>query len=246
MYAVVGIERDAPTFAPPSPPAAWRAATGAQNCICTLQGSHAHKNPIWARRPSSPTSSDLHTPTLQSTMPSSSQLPAFKAAWIQQALDAKALIFGSFTLKSGRQSPYFFNAGLLYSGPLLSSTAQSYASSLLSSPIGDEFDVLFGPAYKGIPLAAVTCMALTEQHKVEREYCYNRKEKKDHGEGGNMVGASMEGRRVVMIDDVLTSGVRLPLSFSPPCLILSLSLSVARSPLSSSLQTPDTPPHPPC
>lgn len=151
-------------------------------------------------------------------MSSSSQLPAFKAAWIQQALDAKALIFGSFTLKSGRQSPYFFNAGLLYSGPLLSSTAQSYASSLLSSPIGDEFDVLFGPAYKGIPLAAVTCMALTEQHKVEREYCYNRKEKKDHGEGGNMVGASMEGRRVVMIDDVLTSGVRTCFPF------LSLSL----------------------
>lgn len=105
-----------------------------------------------------------------------------------------------------RLSPYFFNAGLLHSGALLSTTAHSYASSLLSSEIGTNFDVLFGPAYKGIPLAAVTCMALSERHNVQKDFCYNRKEKKDHGEGGSMVGAELKGR-VVIIDDVLTRGV---------------------------------------
>ena len=105
-----------------------------------------------------------------------------------------------------RLSPYFFNAGLLHSGALLSTTAHSYASSLLASPVGSDFDVLFGPAYKGIPLAAVTCMALSERHNIQKDFCYNRKEKKDHGEGGSMVGAELKGR-VVIIDDVLTRGV---------------------------------------
>lgn len=114
------------------------------------------------------------------------------------------LLFGNFTLKSGRQSPYFFNAGLLYSSSLLSTTAQAYAKVLSSSRIPD-FDVLFGPAYKGISLAAVSAVSLYQQTGKDIGYCYNRKEKKDHGEGGTMVGAPLKGR-IVIIDDVLTSG----------------------------------------
>ncbi|CDZ98429.1 orotate phosphoribosyltransferase [Phaffia rhodozyma] len=139
-------------------------------------------------------------------MADSKQISKLKSDFIEGSLESKALLFGEFTLKSGRQSPYFFNAGLLYNGSILSTTAQSYASAIVSSAFSTEFDILFGPAYKGIPLAAITCMALEEKHGVRKEYCYNRKEKKDHGEGGQLVGASMEGKRVVIIDDVLTSG----------------------------------------
>lgn len=100
----------------------------------------------------------------------------FKAHFIETAIATGVLLFGEFTLKSGRKSPYFFNAGLLYDGHLLSATADAFASTLQSSI--PEFDVLFGPAYKGIPLAAVTCVSLANKG-VKSVYCYNRKEKKD-------------------------------------------------------------------
>nr|AAB17144.1 URA5 [Cryptococcus neoformans] len=135
---------------------------------------------------------------------SSQALDSAKVAFIEAAIEHGVLLFGNFTLKSGRQSPYFFNAGLLYSSSLLSTTAQAYAKVLSSSRIPD-FDVLFGPAYKGISLAAVSAVSLYQQTGKDTGYCYNRKEKKDHGEGGTMVGAPLKGR-IVIIDDVLTSG----------------------------------------
>ncbi|KAE8541671.1 orotate phosphoribosyltransferase [Cryptococcus gattii VGV] len=135
---------------------------------------------------------------------SSQVLDSAKVAFIEAAIEHGVLLFGNFNLKSGRQSPYFFNAGLLYSSSLLSTTAQAYAKILSSSRIPD-FDVLFGPAYKGISLAAVSAVSLYQQTGKDIGYCYNRKEKKDHGEGGTMVGAPLKGR-IVIIDDVLTSG----------------------------------------
>nr|AAB17146.1 URA5 [Cryptococcus neoformans] len=135
---------------------------------------------------------------------SSQALDFAKIAFIEAAIEHGVLLFGNSTLKSGRQSPYFFNAGLLYSSSLLSTTAQAYAKVLSSSRIPD-FDVLFGPAYKGISLAAVSAVSLYQQTGKDIGYCYNRKEKKDHGEGGTMVGAPLKGR-IVIIDDVLTSG----------------------------------------
>ncbi|CAE6534144.1 unnamed protein product [Rhizoctonia solani] len=131
-----------------------------------------------------------------------------RAQFIQGALEAGALKFGQFTLKSGRLSPYFFNAGLLCTAPLLSSLASSYAS-LIASEFTHEsqptFDVLFGPAYKGIPLAAATSLTLL-QHGISTSFAYNRKESKSHGEGGTLVGASLEGKRVLVLDDVITAG----------------------------------------
>nr|CAD88489.1 orotidine monophosphate pyrophosphorylase [Cryptococcus bacillisporus] len=135
---------------------------------------------------------------------SSQALDSAKVAFIEAAIEHGVLLFGNFTLKSGRQSPYFFNAGLLYSSSLLSTTAQAYAKILSSSRIPD-FDVLFGPAYKGISLAAVSAVSLYQQTGKDIGYCYNRKEEKDHGEGGTKVGAPLKGR-IVIIDDVLTSG----------------------------------------
>ena len=131
-------------------------------------------------------------------------LEPYKVEFIEKAMESKVLLFGDFTLKSGRQSPYFFNAGLLYTGSLISRAASSFASTIVSGKIPD-FDVLLGPAYKGISLAAVTTMTLYDKHGIDKAYCYNRKEKKDHGEGGDLVGAPLKGR-VVIIDDVLTSG----------------------------------------
>lgn len=104
------------------------------------------------------------------------------------------------------KSPYFFNAGLLYDGALLSATADAFAGTLTANI--PDFDVLFGPAYKGIPLAAVTCVALANKG-TNKVYCYNRKEKKDHGEGGTLVGAPMAGKKVVIIDDVMTAGTAI-------------------------------------
>lgn len=134
---------------------------------------------------------------------STSEVDAETVAFIEAALKNGALLFGEFTLKSGRISPYFFNAGQMYTSSLLTSGATAFAKLLLSSRI-PQFDVLFGPAYKGIPLAAVTTMALG-QRGVEMGYAYNRKEKKDHGEGGSLVGAPLKGR-IVILDDVVTSG----------------------------------------
>lgn len=119
------------------------------------------------------------------------------------AIECQALRFGQFTLKSGRISPYFFNAGLFNSGAALAQLAQSFAARLHQS--GLEFDLLFGPAYKGITLASATAVQLSLQYHRSVGYCYNRKEAKDHGEGGLLVGAPLRGR-VVIVDDVISAG----------------------------------------
>lgn len=131
-------------------------------------------------------------------------MKAYQKDFIDIAAAANALCFGEFELKSGRKSPYFFNAGLLYQGSALAVLAKSYAQAIVDSGIA--FDVIFGPAYKGIPLAAITAAALYEQHGRDIPFAYNRKERKDHGEGGLLVGASVAGLRVLIIDDVITAG----------------------------------------
>jgi len=130
----------------------------------------------------------------------------YKHAFIDLAIRRGALKFGSFTLKSGRVSPYFFNAGLFNTGAALAELGACYADAVAAS--GIEFDVVFGPAYKGIPLAAAATMALAERHGRDAPWCFNRKEAKDHGEGGNLVGAPLQGR-VLVIDDVITAGTAI-------------------------------------
>lgn len=119
------------------------------------------------------------------------------------ATEIGALRFGDFTLKSGRRSPYFFNAGLFASGWRLARLARAYAHGIQDSKI--DFDVLYGPAYKGIPLAAATAVLLATEHGRDTPYAFNRKEAKDHGEGGLIVGSPLEGR-ILVIDDVITAG----------------------------------------
>lgn len=128
----------------------------------------------------------------------------YQREFIRFALDREVLRFGDFTLKSGRKSPYFFNAGLFNTGSALSRLGRFYAQAFIHSEL-EEVDVIFGPAYKGIPLAAVTAVALAESFDRNLPYCFNRKEAKDHGEGGSLVGAPLEGR-VLIIDDVITAG----------------------------------------
>jgi orotate phosphoribosyltransferase len=130
-------------------------------------------------------------------------LQAYQARFIEYAIDHNILCFGEFTLKSGRVSPYFFNAGLFNTGEALAFLGSSYATALQMR--GLDYDLLFGPAYKGIPLVAVTAAALATEHEVNKPYCFNRKEIKDHGEGGVTVGAPLQGR-VVIVDDVITAG----------------------------------------
>jgi len=130
----------------------------------------------------------------------------YQLRFIDLALSREALRFGSFKLKSGRESPYFFNAGLFSDGQAAAVLGQCYAAALIHS--GLEFDVLFGPAYKGIPLVAATAIALSEHHGRNVPYAFNRKEAKDHGEGGNVVGATLRGR-VVIVDDVITAGTAI-------------------------------------
>ncbi|ESK92572.1 orotate phosphoribosyltransferase [Moniliophthora roreri MCA 2997] len=140
-----------------------------------------------------------------------SELKSYQTELINQAMSVGALKFGSFTLKSGRISPYFFNASLLSSGPILATLAKAYASTIVNAqadpenPI-PEFDVLFGPAYKGIPFAAMTVMQLYNEHNISVGLAYDRKEAKDHGEGGNMVGVPVAGKKVLILDDVMTAG----------------------------------------
>ena len=126
--------------------------------------------------------------------------------FIDFAISAGVLRFGEFTLKSGRTSPYFFNAGLFNTGDHLARLGRCYAQAIVES--GTEFDVLFGPAYKGIPLAAATSIALADHHQRNIPWCFNRKVAKDHGEGGNLVGAGLSGR-VMVIDDVITAGTAI-------------------------------------
>ncbi|MAT52077.1 MAG: orotate phosphoribosyltransferase [Porticoccaceae bacterium] len=130
----------------------------------------------------------------------------YQVRFVDLALEEQALKFGSFTLKSGRTSPYFFNAGLFCNGRALAILGRCYAEAIMASEI--EFDVLFGPAYKGIPLAAATAVALANDHNINVPYCFNRKEAKAHGEGGSLVGAPLEGR-VLIIDDVITAGTAI-------------------------------------
>ncbi len=127
----------------------------------------------------------------------------YQTEFIELARHCNVLKFGQFTLKSGRASPYFFNAGAFSSGAALAILGRCYAHSIVSS--GIQFDVLLGPAYKGIPLAAATAVALVNDHAMDVQFAYNRKEAKTHGEEGIMVGAPLEGQ-VLVIDDVITAG----------------------------------------
>ncbi|MHA6491960.1 orotate phosphoribosyltransferase [Pseudomonas borbori] len=133
-------------------------------------------------------------------------MQAYQREFIRFAIDRGVLRFGEFTLKSGRTSPYFFNAGLFDSGLALAQLGRFYAAAISDSGIA--FDVLFGPAYKGIPLAATTAVALAEHHQRDVPWCFNRKEAKTHGEGGTLVGAALAGR-VLIIDDVITAGTAI-------------------------------------
>jgi orotate phosphoribosyltransferase len=128
---------------------------------------------------------------------------AYKNDFLELSLELGVLRFGEFTLKSGRISPYFFNAGLFNSGYAAAKLGRYYASAIAESEV--EFDVLFGPAYKGIPLVALAAAALAEHKDIDVPYAYNRKEAKDHGEGGSIVGGPLEGR-VMIVDDVITAG----------------------------------------
>ncbi|AVF76084.1 MULTISPECIES: orotate phosphoribosyltransferase [Vibrio] len=133
-------------------------------------------------------------------------MKAYQREFIEFALEKEVLKFGEFTLKSGRKSPYFFNAGLFNTGRDLARLGRFYAAALADS--GIEFDVLFGPAYKGIPIATTTAVALADHHDVDTPYCFNRKEAKDHGEGGDLVGSALEGR-IMLVDDVITAGTAI-------------------------------------
>jgi len=127
----------------------------------------------------------------------------YQQEFIEFALQIGVLRFGEFTLKSGRISPYFFNAGLFNSGKSLAQLGRYYAQTIVDSKL--QVDVLYGPAYKGIPLAAATAIALADHHGIDMPYAFNRKEAKDHGEGGIIVGAPLQGK-VLIIDDVISAG----------------------------------------
>lgn len=131
---------------------------------------------------------------------------AYKTEFIELALEIGALRFGQFKLKSGRISPYFFNSGVFNTGYAVAKLGRYYAAAARES--GIEFDLLFGPAYKGIPLVTLTAAALAEHHGLDLPFCFNRKEIKDHGEGGLIVGAPMGGR-VLIVDDVITAGTAI-------------------------------------
>lgn len=133
-------------------------------------------------------------------------MKAFQQAFIEFAIARGVLKFGEFTLKSGRKSPYFFNAGLFNRGGDLAKLGRYYADALTDA--GINFDVLFGPAYKGIPIATTTAVALADHHDMDVPYCFNRKEAKAHGEGGNLVGSPLEGK-VMLVDDVITAGTAI-------------------------------------
>ncbi|WP_158972782.1 orotate phosphoribosyltransferase [Paraglaciecola sp. L3A3] len=130
----------------------------------------------------------------------------YQKEFIEFALARNVLKFGQFTLKSGRTSPYFFNAGLFNTGGDLAKLGQFYAQALQSANI--DYDVLFGPAYKGIPIATTTAVALADKHGVDKPYCFNRKEAKTHGEGGSLVGSPLAGK-IMLVDDVITAGTAI-------------------------------------
>ena len=133
----------------------------------------------------------------------SNNMRAYKREFLELSLELGVLRFGEFTLKSGRNSPYFFDAGLFSTGYAAAKLGRYYASAIADSDL--EFDMLFGPAYKGIPLVALAASALAEHHDLDVPYAFNRKEAKGHGEGGSIVGAALAGK-VLIVDDVITAG----------------------------------------
>ena len=133
-------------------------------------------------------------------------IAAYQSEFIELCTQLGVLRFGSFTLKSGRESPYFFNAGLFNTGAAIAAVGRAYAQALTASEL--KFDMLFGPAYKGIPLATITAAALAERHQRSVPFAFNRKEAKDHGEGGRIVGSPLKGR-VLIVDDVITAGTAI-------------------------------------
>lgn len=130
----------------------------------------------------------------------------YKRAFIEFALSRQVLRFGKFTLKSGRVSPYFFNAGLFNTGADLARLGEFYAAAIQASQL--DYDVIFGPAYKGIPIGTTVAVALSQQFNVDKPVCFNRKEAKDHGEGGNLIGSPLQGK-VLLVDDVITAGTAI-------------------------------------
>ncbi|MEN5018365.1 orotate phosphoribosyltransferase [Erwinia sp. Eh17-17] len=133
-------------------------------------------------------------------------MKAWQRQFIEFAINKQVLKFGEFTLKSGRKSPYFFNAGLFNTGRDLALLGRFYAQALVDSAI--DFDLVFGPAYKGIPIATTTVVALADHHDRDVPYCFNRKEAKTHGEGGTLVGSPLQGK-IMLVDDVITAGTAI-------------------------------------
>jgi orotate phosphoribosyltransferase len=131
---------------------------------------------------------------------------AYQREFLDLCMRLGVLKFGRFKLKSGRESPYFFNAGLFNSGAAIAAVGRAYASAVAASDV--PFDMLFGPAYKGIPLVTAAAAALAEHHAINPPFAFNRKEAKDHGEGGNIVGSALKGR-VLIVDDVITAGTAI-------------------------------------
>ncbi|MEE9574193.1 MAG: orotate phosphoribosyltransferase [Candidatus Neomarinimicrobiota bacterium] len=130
----------------------------------------------------------------------------YKTNFIEFCIDNEIIRFGEFTLKSGRKSPYFFNAGLFNTGELIAKLGEFYAESINAAKLN--FDILFGPAYKGIPLVVSTAIALAKEQNINKPFCFNRKSEKSHGEGGMLVGAPLYGK-VLIIDDVITAGTAI-------------------------------------
>ncbi|OOF37370.1 orotate phosphoribosyltransferase [Rodentibacter heidelbergensis] len=130
----------------------------------------------------------------------------YKRDFIEFALSRQVLKFGEFTLKSGRKSPYFFNAGLFNTGADLARLGEFYAAAIQASAV--DFDVIFGPAYKGIPIGTTVSVALFNRYNLDKPVCFNRKEAKDHGEGGNLIGSPLQGK-ILLVDDVITAGTAI-------------------------------------
>lgn len=131
-------------------------------------------------------------------------MQTYQKQFIDLCVQNEVIRFGEFTLKSGRISPYFFNAGLFHDGHTIAQLGKFYAAAIKEANI--DFDILFGPAYKGIPLVVTTSIALAEEYNINKPFCFNRKTAKDHGEGGDLIGASLKGSKVLIIDDVITAG----------------------------------------
>ena len=130
----------------------------------------------------------------------------YKRDFIEFALSRNVLKFGEFILKSGRKSPYFFNAGLFNTGADLARLGEFYAAAIQASAV--DFDVVFGPAYKGIPIGTSVSVALFNRYSIDKPVCFNRKEVKDHGEGGTLIGSSLQGK-ILLVDDVITAGTAI-------------------------------------